>query len=71
MTVFLNTYFGMSINRMLLKKPFFNVVVIKIMIISYRNDHIWEIKLFADVGKRLKDIKDTQRTNRNYMLKTQ
>ena len=34
-----------------------------------RNEDIRESKVFADVGKRLKDIQDAQRINRNYMSK--
>ena len=34
-----------------------------------RNEDIRESKLLADVGKRLKDIQDAQRINRNYMSK--
>ena len=34
-----------------------------------RNEDIGESKLFADVGKLLKDIQDAQRINRNHMSK--
>ena len=66
MTVLLNTYFEMSVNRRLLMKP---LIDRRYHQLCNRNEDIGESKLFADVGKRLKDIQDAQRINRNYMSK--
>ena len=66
MTVLLNTYFEMSVNRRLLMKPFIDR---RYHQLCNRNEDIGESKLFADVGKRLKDIQAAQRINRNYMSK--
>ena len=66
MTVLLNTYFEMSVNRRLLMKPRIDR---RYHQLCNRNEDIGESKLFADVGKRLKDIQDAQRINRNHMSK--
>ncbi|XP_062619526.1 uncharacterized protein LOC134281079 [Saccostrea cucullata] len=66
LTVLLNAFFEISVNRRLLMKPFIDK---RYHQLCNRNEKIGDNKLFEDVGKRLKDINDAQKINRNYFSK--
>lgn len=66
LTVLLNAFFEISVNRRLLKKPFIDK---RYHHLCNRTETIGDNKLFEDVGKRLKDINDAQKINRNYFSK--
>lgn len=66
LTVLMNAFFEISVNRRLLMKPFIDK---RYHQLCNRTEKIGDNKLFDDVGKRLKDINDAQKINRNYFSK--